>query len=99
MDVLLEIHNESELEDIQSLKNVKLIGINNRDLHTFETNTHISERLKPIALTFFPKAKIIAESGYKTQEQIQELEENQFDGVLIGEGLFLNKKLINSNLG
>ncbi len=81
LDCLVEIHNEQELE--RALKaNAKIIGINNRDLHTFNVDFKISEKIIPQ----IPKDKIIvAESGIKTHEEIKILQQLGVHAVLIGE--------------
>ncbi|WP_128894434.1 indole-3-glycerol phosphate synthase TrpC [Longirhabdus pacifica] len=81
MDVLSEVHNRSELETVLEL-DVELIGINNRDLHTFNTTLQTTEQLS----SYIPDHKLkISESGIGKTEDIEYLQQLQMDGVLIGE--------------
>lgn len=83
MDALVEVHDEPELERAASA-GAQIIGINNRDLRTFEVNLATSERLAPLA----PKdATIVAESGIFTRRDVQRLETCGVHTVLIGEAL------------
>lgn len=80
MEVLLELHAENELEHI--CEDTVLIGINNRDLQTFEVNIDNSLRLAEK----IPAGKIkIAESGIDDAATIIKLRKNGFSGFLIGE--------------
>ena len=82
MDSLIEVHNQQELEDVLKLDQARLIGINNRNLHTFETSlltTAELVRLIPDGIT------IISESGISSVEDMTYLKEAGADGVLIGE--------------
>lgn len=80
LEVLLEIHNEEELEHI--CDDVDFVGVNNRNLKTFEVNINTSLQLYP----HIPKDKLaIAESGINNTDTIVTLKEAGFKGFLIGE--------------
>lgn len=83
MDVLAEVHNEEELERALSLP-TSLIGINNRDLKTFETRLEVTERLIPIVP---PGRVIISESGISTNADVRRLAGAGAQGFLVGESL------------
>jgi indole-3-glycerol phosphate synthase len=83
LDALVEVHDEAELERAASAS-AAIIGINNRDLRTFEVNLATSERLAPLA----PEGTIIvAESGVFAREDLHRLEACGVHAVLIGEAL------------
>jgi len=83
MDCLVEVHNESELE-IALHSGARMIGINNRDLSTFEVDLKTTERLRPLV----PKDRIVvSESGIKDRSDIEKLAGWGVDAVLIGESL------------
>lgn len=87
MDCLVEVHNEQELD--QALESgAEIIGINNRDLRSFEVDIAVSERLIPR----IPSDKVIvAESGIKSQKEVLRLKGLGANAVLIGE-TFLREK-------
>ena len=81
MDVLVEVHNEEELHRALVL-NLPLIGINNRDLHTFETSLETTIKL----LNFIPDETIvITESGIIGKEDVTFMREHGVNGFLVGE--------------
>ena len=83
LDALIETHDESELERAIKLGG-PMIGINNRDLRTFDTTLDTFSHLAPMA----PKGcTLIAESGIFTREDIERLASQGAQGYLIGESL------------
>ena len=87
MSVLVEVHNGNEIERILRLKSFNLIGINNRDLKTFQTDLKTSIDLMNIYSDIFSKHNIIpiSESGINSAEDLESLRSIGVKGVLIGE--------------
>ncbi len=83
MAALVEAHTEDEVE--RALKaGASIIGVNNRDLKTFQVDVSVSRRLRELV----PKDKLfVSESGVRTHEDIAYLYENGTNAVLIGETL------------
>ncbi|HTT99639.1 MAG TPA: indole-3-glycerol phosphate synthase TrpC [Rhizomicrobium sp.] len=83
MDVLVEVHNEDELVRAIALE-ADMIGINNRDLNTFVTDTAVTLKLAP----FIPEGTlVVAESGLSTPDDLKRLADKGVTTFLIGESL------------
>ncbi len=80
MEVIIEIHSEGELDSIN--EKADIIGVNNRDLNTFETNIKTSKILAKLIPSDFVK---ISESGISNPQAIFELRSEGYKGFLIGE--------------
>ncbi|WP_178861985.1 indole-3-glycerol phosphate synthase TrpC [Thiomicrorhabdus cannonii] len=81
MDVLIEVHNEAELERALKLP-LPMIGINNRDLHTFEVSLETTLRM----LEMIPDDRIVVtESGILTPADVAVMREHKVNSFLVGE--------------
>jgi len=83
LDCLVEIHNEGEAQEALAA-GAHIIGINNRDLTSFNVDTELTSRLKKQ----LPQGILtVAESGIKTTDDIRRVKNSGVDAVLIGESL------------
>ncbi len=83
MDVLVEVHDEAELDRALALKS-PLLGVNNRNLKTFETDLDTTRRLSRLTP---PEKHLIAESGLNTPEDLADMASHGARTFLIGESL------------
>src|SRR5215212_1628891 len=83
MDALVEVHTSDEMKRAAAC-GAKIIGVNNRDLRTFEVSLNTSLSLAREAP---PKALLISESGLHSPHDLQRLREAGYQGFLIGETL------------
>jgi indole-3-glycerol phosphate synthase len=81
---LVEVHDEAETERALKLKDVKLIGINNRNLATFNVTLETTERIRPM---ISPDITVVAESGIFTANDVERLAKASVDAILVGEAL------------
>ena len=81
MDLLIEVHNQQELEQALLLPD-GLIGINNRDLHTFNTRLETTYELLPEIPT---GRTVVTESGIHEKKEIQQMQRKGVNGFLVGE--------------
>ncbi len=83
LSALVEVHDEIEVERAVNA-GATIIGVNNRDLRTFEIDLEATERLRPLV----PRDRtLVAESGIFTRDDVMRLDACGVDAVLIGEAL------------
>ena len=81
MDVLVEVHDAEELERALAL-DLNLVGINNRNLHTFDTSLNTTLDLLPR----IPEGvTVITESGIHTRDDVELMRDHEVNGFLVGE--------------
>lgn len=83
LDALVEVHDREELERAMMLR-TPMIGINNRDLHTFETSLQTTLGLLP---DVFPDRTVITESGINNRADIELMRRHDVHAFLVGESL------------
>ncbi len=84
LTALVEVHDEAETERALKIPNIQLIGINNRNLATFEVTLATTERLRPMIPS---NITVVAESGIFTAADVQRLANANIDAILVGEAL------------
>ena len=81
LEALVEVHNEVEAESAMEA-GATLYGINNRNLHTFEVDLAVTERIRPLLPV---EAVVIGESGVHTREDVERLRKAGVNAILVGE--------------
>lgn len=88
LEVLLEVHNEEELK-ASADAGADLIGVNNRNLKTFELSVEVSKRLAPMMP---PNVVKVSESGIESVSTIIELRKYGFEGFLMGQNFMQHSR-------
>ena len=90
LTVLVEVHDEAEAERALKLNDIKLIGINNRNLATFDVSLETTEKLRPL----IPREiAVVAESGIFTAQDVERLAQAHVDAILVGEALVTSEDI------
>ena len=91
LDALVEVHDEGEIETAIEA-GASIVGVNNRDLSTLEVDPRRAPRLRGKV----PKGVLsVAESGVRSRDDVQRIEDAGFDAVLIGETLATSRDPVN----
>ncbi|MBV5323394.1 indole-3-glycerol-phosphate synthase TrpC, partial [bacterium] len=90
LTALVEVHDEAETERALKIPHIQLIGINNRNLATFEVSLGTTERLRPM---ISPEIKVVTESGIFTAADVERLAKADVDAILVGEALVTSKDI------
>jgi len=87
---LVEVHDEAETARALNLKDLRLIGINNRNLATFEVSLETTERIRPMIPT---DITVVAESGIFNASDVERLSNANVDAILVGEALVTSEDI------
>jgi indole-3-glycerol phosphate synthase len=90
LTALVEVHDEAETERALKIPNIQLIGINNRNLATFDVSLTTTERLRPMIPA---DITVVAESGIFTARDVQRLANINIDAILVGEALVTSENI------
>jgi indole-3-glycerol phosphate synthase len=90
LTALVEVHDEAEIERALKLKDVKLIGINNRNLATFDVTLETTERLRPMISS---EIAVVAESGIFKASDVERVAKINIDAILVGEALVTSENI------
>jgi indole-3-glycerol phosphate synthase len=84
LTALVEVHDEAETERAIKIPGIQLIGINNRNLSTFEVSLETTEQIRPLIPA---DIAVVAESGIFTAADVARLQKIGIDAILVGEAL------------
>jgi indole-3-glycerol phosphate synthase len=90
LTVLMEVHDEHEVERVLRIDGIMLIGINNRNLATFEVSLETTERLRSMIP---PQLTIVSESGILSSNDVRRMANAHLDAILVGEALITSPDL------
>jgi indole-3-glycerol phosphate synthase len=90
LTALVEVHDEAETERALRIPDIKLIGINNRNLATFYVTLETTEKLRPLIPL---EVTVVAESGIFTAADVDRLAKANVDAILVGEALVTSEDI------
>lgn len=90
LTALVEVHDEAETERALKIPNIKLIGINNRNLATFDVTLETTEKLLPMIPS---EIAVVAESGIFSANDVERLAKANVDAILVGEALVTSEDI------
>ncbi|QDX93823.1 indole-3-glycerol phosphate synthase TrpC [Brevibacillus laterosporus] len=93
LDVLIEVHNQTELEQVMSAVEPMLLGINNRDLRTFTTDLNTSAELLKLIPTEIP---VVSESGLATAAEVNMVGMAGARSILVGEQFMRQQDVVSA---
>jgi indole-3-glycerol phosphate synthase len=90
LTALVEVHDEAETERALKIPNINLIGINNRNLATFDVTLETTEQLRQM---ISPNIAVVSESGIFKSSDVERLAKANVDAILVGEALVTSEDI------